>query len=363
MLNRIEKVRNEIKLQNLDAFFVTNQYNVSYLSGFTGLSPDSREGFFIITKKSAYLMTFPTYFGMYKGKGDDFEVLNITPDFRLHEQMSGIIDKESVRSIGIEKDNLTLGEYNLLQKKLRVRFLETSGIVENLRLIKSNEEIAYIRNAAGIGDMAFKFIKKKIVKGISEKDIALELEYFIKKNADDISFPPIIAFNKNAAIPHYLSNNRQQITDNSLILLDFGAKVNGYCSDITRIIFFGNPSTDMAKAYQAVLEAQSLAISKLKTGVKCGLLDSLAKKYLTSRGYPKFQHGLGHGVGLAVHESPRLKYGSNEILQANMVVTVEPGIYLENQFGVRLEDLVLLTKDGVEILTRSPKLLKSLIIK
>ncbi len=355
MIDRIEKVRNEIKALNLDAFFVTNQYNVSYLTQFFGLSPEGREGFFIITKQNAHLLTFPTYFGMYKNGGLGFDVLNITPDIRLHEHLNIIIEKEAIKHIGIEKDNVTIGEFASLKKKVRVKFLQTSEIVEKLRVIKSPEETAHIRNAAKIGDIAFDFIKSKIIKGISEKDIALELEYFIKKNADDVAFPPIVAFNQNAAIPHYLPNNSQQITDNSLILLDYGVRVNGYCSDMTRVIFFGNPPANIAKAYQAVLEAQSLAINSLKKGAKCDPIDSLTKKYLTSRGYPEYLHGLGHGVGLAVHESPRLKKGSLEILQENMVVTVEPGIYLENQFGIRIEDLILLTKDGIEILSKSRK--------
>ncbi len=363
MIDRIEKVRKEMKRQNLDAFFITDQNNVSYLTQFSGLSPEGREGFFIITKHNAYLLTFPTYFGMYKNGGLGFNVLNITPDIRLHEHLNIIIEKETIKHIGIEKDNVTIGEFASLKKKVRVKFLQTSEIVEKLRVIKSPEEIAHIRNAAKIGDIAFDFIKSKIIKGISEKDIALELEYFIKKNADDISFPPIIAFNKNAAIPHYMPSKNCHLTPETLILLDFGTKINGYCSDMTRIIFFGSPSHDIVKAYKAVLHVQSQAIKKLKAGVKCGPIDNLAKKYLVTQGYPKFQHGLGHGVGLAVHEAPRLKIDSKEILRENMVVTVEPGIYLENQFGIRIEDLVLLTKDGVEILSKSNKTLESSIIQ
>lgn len=355
MIDRIEKVRNEMKRQNLDAFFITNQHNVSYLTQFSGLSTEGREGFFIITKNHAYLLTFPTYFGLYKNGGFGFDVLNITPDIRLHKHLNLIIEKEAIKQIGIEKDNLTLAEFETLQKKLRVKLLETTEIVEKLRVIKSEEEISNIRNAAKIGDIAFDFIKGKIIEGISEKDIALELEYFIKINADDISFPPIIAFNENAAIPHYMPSKTCYLKPNSLILLDFGTKINGYCSDMTRIIFFGKPDNQQIKAYQAVLEAQSLALRRLIKGIKCGPIDSLTKKYLTSRGFPEYLHGLGHGVGLAVHESPRLKKGSLEILQENMVVTVEPGIYLENQFGIRIEDLVLLTKDGIEVLSKSSK--------
>ncbi len=363
MNDRIEKVRIEMRRLKLGALFITNQYNVSYLTGFSGFTPNEREGFFLLSPQSAYLLTFPTYFGLYKNGGTGFTTLNITPNKRMSNLLNEIIEKENIEKIGIEKNNLTLGEFESLSRKLKAKLIKTEEVVEKFRLIKDASEIESIKKACETTDLAFSHIKKFIKKGISEKNLAIELEYFIKKNADDIAFPPIIAFNENAAIPHYLSNNIQHLTNNSLILCDFGIKINGYCSDMTRIIFFGEPDDQMRNAYQAVLEAQALAIRRLKVGIKCGTIDSMTKKYLTSLGYPEFQHGTGHGVGLAVHESPRLKKGSHEILKDYMVVTVEPGIYLENQFGIRIEDLVLLKEDGVEILSHSPKLLKSLIIK
>ena len=355
MIQRIEKVRQIIKNQNLDALFVTDQYNVTYLTQFATLASEAREGFLFITSINAFLLTFPTYFGLYKDGGFGFNVLNITINKRLHHHLNEIITREKIKIIGVEKESLTLAEFESLTKKLKVKFHQTEGVVEKLRLIKSEQEISLIRKAAKVGDKAFEFIRKIIKVGVSEKTLAVELEYFIKKRAGNIAFSPIVAFNQNAAIPHYLPSRTCYLKPNSLILLDFGAKVNGYCSDMTRVIFFGKPTSNQVKAYHAVLETQQTALKKLKAGIKCAAADKLAKKFLTDKGYLEFPHGLGHGVGLAVHEAPRLKTDSRETLDCNMVVTVEPGIYFPKDYGIRIEDLVVLKKDGVEVLTKAPK--------
>lgn len=355
MTDRIEKVRIEIRRLKVDALFITDQYNVSYLTGFSGFTAHEREGYFFITRQSAFLLTFPAYFGLYQQGGAGFITFNITPNKRMSDVLNGIIGKENIKSIGIEKNNLTLKEFESLCRKLKTKLAKTEGIVEKFRLIKDKSEIESIKKACEIGDLAFTHIKKIIKKGISEKDLAVELEYFIKRKADDIAFPPIVAYNENAAIPHYLSNNRQQLTNNSLILFDFGARINGYCSDMTRIIFFGNPSPEISKAYKSVLDVQQRIIRTLRIETRCQTYDKTAKKMLVNKGYEKFQHGLGHGVGLAVHEAPRLKSGSLEMLKENMIVTVEPGIYIEGKFGIRIEDLVLLKEEGIEVLTKSSK--------
>ncbi|MBI4990903.1 aminopeptidase P family protein [Candidatus Gottesmanbacteria bacterium] len=350
MIKRIEKVRNVIKKQNLDALFVTDQYNVTYLTNFAGLSPNEREGFLLITKKHAFLLTFPTYFGLYKEGGAGFATLNITHAKRLTDHLAEIIRREKIKSVGFEKENLTIAELESLTKTGSdltgfKGLTPTNGIVEKLRVTKDTNELEYIKKAAAFTDLAFDFIKTKIKRGITEKELALELEFFLKQRADDIAFSPIVAFNENAAIPHYLPSPFSQLTNHNLILLDFGAKVGGYCSDMTRVIFFGKPKAGLAKAYQSVLAAQKLALKILKTGLVCGAIDKSIKKILTSQGYPRYEHGLGHGVGLAIHEAPRLKIGSKEKLAENMVVTVEPGIYMEGKYGIR-----------------TPKLLKELII-
>lgn len=355
MLTRINKVREAISELGLDACFISNQYNVTYLTGFTGLSPNEREAFMLISRHSALLLTFPTYFGLYKQGGLGFSAKNITSSKRLSDHLNDVCKEEKINRVGIEKDNLTIAELESLQKKVKAQFQSTYGITEKFRLLKDKGEIQLVKKAAVITDQAFKFILPHLKKGVSERKLALIIEYFLKEKAGDIAFPPIVAFNQNAAIPHYLPDNKIKLTNNSLVLLDFGAKVNGYCADMTRVVFFGAPSRGQIKIYQTVLNAQEKALSVLKIGLPTKEVDKLAREYILSQGFPEYPHGLGHGVGLAIHEAPRLKNDSLEILKENMVVTVEPGIYLDGDCGVRIEDLVVLTKDGYEVLSKSSK--------
>lgn len=355
MTDRINKIRDELKKWNLDAIFITNQHNVSYLTGFQSLTPNEREGYFLITSQKSFLLTFPTYFGLYKNGESFFTTLNITLDKTLHQHINEITTKEKVKKIGIEKENLTISEYNSLKNKILLEFLETEKIVEKFRIIKDSIEISNIRKAAKITDQAFSFIKSKLKKGVTEKDLAIEIEHYIKIHADDIAFSPIVAFNQNAAIPHYLPENIQHLTNNSLILLDFGAKVDGYCSDMTRVVFLGKPKSEWINIYNTVLQSQILALESLKTNIASCIPDNIAREYIKKSGYPVYPHGLGHGVGLAIHEAPRLRIDNKETLAENMVVTVEPGIYLQDDCGIRIEDLVVLKSNGIEILSKSSK--------
>lgn len=352
---RLDKIRKRFHELNLDALFVSNKDNVTYLTNFVGIISLEREAFLLLTPKQSYLLTFPTRFALYKNGNKQLKTLNITSEKKLSYHLSQIIKKEKLKTLGFEKDNLTVAELESLQNKLKIKLEATERLVENLRIIKDDGEITAIKKAAQVTDMAFSFIKGKIKKDISEKELALELEFFIKKQAWDVAFPPIVAFNKNAAIPHYIPNNRQHLTNKSLILLDFGAKVNNYCSDMTRVIFFGTPTNQQVSIYQTVLEAQTKAIAEIKPGTIAERIDKIARQYIEDCGYPAYPHGLGHGVGLAIHESPRLKPDHKDKLKENMVVTVEPGIYLEGQYGIRIEDLVVLNKGGIEVLSKSSK--------
>lgn len=264
MQKRLTGIREKLSKQHLDALFISNQHNVTYVTGFAGLSPHEREGFLLVTGKNAYLLTFPTYFGLYKQGGDGFTTLCITGNKRLTDHLREIVVAEKIQKVGVEKENLTLSEYASLKSKLAVTFVETEQLIETFRIIKDDTEITSIRKAAEVTDRAFIAIQKEIKEGISERTLALTLEYFIKKHAHDIAFPPIVAFGKNAAIPHYLPSNDQRLTISSLILLDFGAKVDGYCADMTRVIFFGRPKEKYVKIYNTVLEAQSRVYAKLK---------------------------------------------------------------------------------------------------
>lgn len=355
MTTRIAKVRKVLKDLKVDSLFITGQQNVTYLTNLSGFSQNEREGFFFVTSKSAYLLTFPTYYHMYKDKGKGFTTLCITQQKSISSNILEITKKEKVESIGFEENNLTIADLNSLKRNIKIKFKNTKGIIENLRITKEKDELVNIRQAAKVADLAFDFIFKKIKKGVSERDLALNLEFFIKKNAEDVSFPPIVAFGENSAIPHYLPSPNQKLTTNNLVLLDFGAKINGYCSDMTRVVFFESPPDSWVKIYNVVLQAQTRALKSLQVGIKCSQIDKIARDYISSQKLPPYQHGLGHGVGLAVHELPKVKPNNNEILKENSVITIEPGIYQPGNCGVRIEDLVVLKKDEIEVLTKSSK--------
>lgn len=339
----------------IDALFVSQQSNITYLTGFTGLSTNEREAFFIITKKSAFLLAYATYFGLIKKRNKLFQAVCLTPTFRLTDALNDIIKKENIKKMGIEKNSLTMYEYESLKSELPARLIPVLNLIEKERLIKSQNELEYVKKAATYTDKAFEFILKKIKKGVSERKLALEIEFYLKSNAQNIAFPPIVAFNKNAAIPHYLPSASVNLEKNSLILLDLGAKFADYCSDLSRVVFFGRPDSGKVKIFDTVNKAQALAINKIKPGIKANLVDAVARDYIKTKGFPEFQHGTGHGVGLDIHENPRINALTQNVLTENMVFTVEPGIYLEGNCGVRIEDLLVLRKDGPEVLSKASK--------
>lgn len=369
MLSRLQKIQKILHSFSLDALFVSNQDNVTYLTGLAGLAANEREAFLLITKKKVFLFTFATCFGLYKNKNRYLSALNLSTSQKLTTYLTEIVQKENLETIGFEKNHLTLSELDSLKKKVKVKFIATEKLIETLRIVKEEKEIVSIRKAAQITDQAFEFMKKRIYasrrkekNNLSEKDLSLELEFFLKRKAGDTAFSPIVAFDENTAIPHYLPSKNKKLNKNSIILLDFGAKVDGYCSDMTRIIFCGMPESQKIDIYQIVLMAQEKALKVIRNGMKGKEVDKIARNFLKTKDLPLFAHGLGHGVGLAIHEAPRLKSESEEILRENMVFTVEPGVYLEEHYGIRIEDLVVLKKEGIEILSKSPKDLKSNVI-
>lgn len=400
-MKKREHINDILNNLSLDALFISNQDTVAYLTGFVGFSHEERKGFLLICKNKFFLFTFPTYFGLYQYKSKDIEVINILVPKTLTDYLSQICIKEDIKNIGFEENHLTVAELSSLQTKVSLRGLKargfpyrrnpvpkapyhdltihppakstglsgtgvnnthgrlhwhkTNGAIDELRIIKDEEEIKYIRKASKITDTAFNYIREKISKNQSEKELSLLLEFFIKNHADDVAFSPIVAFDENSAIPHHLPTSSKKLTGNNLILLDFGAKVNNYCSDMTRIVFLGSPNDQQIKVYNVVLEAQKRALEILKADIICSQPDEIAQKYIKLQGFPPYFHKLGHGVGIAIHEQPKLKIGIDEKLRQNMVVTVEPGIYLPGKFGIRIEDLVVIKEKGVEILSRSPK--------
>lgn len=354
MQKLLNKIRADLNKLHIDSLFITGQENVIYLTGISGINLNEREVFLLITQKNAYLFAFATTFLMYKSVMN-FKSYELTVDFKLNQILVEVIKKENLKNIAIESDNISFKEFESLKNKLNIPLISQSGIIEKIRLQKTESEIKNISKAANLTDEAFKYILTQITEGISEKELALKIEFFIRKNSENISFSPIVAFNQNAAIPHYLPSAKIKLQNESLVLLDLGAKYNSYCADLTRVVFYGKPKTEFVKIYNLVKQAQEKAIASLKVGVKAETVDQIARKEISLFGFPVYNHGLGHGVGLAIHESPRLRPNIKDVLKENMVFTIEPGIYIENFAGVRIEDLIVLRIDGPELLSQASK--------
>ncbi|MBI2431231.1 MAG: aminopeptidase P family protein [Candidatus Levybacteria bacterium] len=349
--------------RSTDATLVSSAPNITYLTGYSGFSTLEREAYLLIVSQHqvltdktpgviGYILTDGRYTEAVRNI-PHFTLLEISPINSLEKILIMLIKKHKIKKLGIEENNLTVSEYRILKKHFSIlRHVNLNG----LRSIKEKDEILAIEKACRIGDKAFDYIIGKIKKGVTEKELAFEIEFFIKKANAAISFPPIVAFGKNTAIPHHQPTNRKLLTNN-FVLLDFGAKVNNYCSDMTRTVFFGKPTAEQKRMYQTVLEAQKKAIDHLGwwrgSDLDSSEVDRVARDYIISKGYPTIPHSLGHGIGLQVHESPTLSPKSKDILKPGMVFSVEPGIYIPGFGGVRIEDLVVLEPSGPRLLTKS----------
>jgi Xaa-Pro aminopeptidase len=340
--------------------FITNPTNIRYLSGFVAV--DTRDAYFLVLGEDKILFTSSLYTQEAKKLiTENISFQEITRDNPLSKQLRDIVKKQNIKTIEFESTDLTVAELTQLEKNLPgVTWIPITQPIELARMIKKDDEIKSIREAAYVTDLCFKYILSRIRPGITETKLAWEIESFLKFRGGDIAFTPIVAFNEHSAQPHYMKRDNNPLRRGSLILLDFGAKVNGYCADMTRVVFLGSPKPEWKKAYEVVLEAQQKALDYLALhsgSVKLGgdEADGLAQEVITKSGLPVYPHSLGHAVGLDIHEAPRLTSKKSEELKSGMVVTIEPGVYIEDKYGIRIEDLVLLKDKGIEILSKSPK--------
>lgn len=348
-MGKIEKLRILMKKDKLGALVITNPYNIRYMTGFTGTS-----GVVIITEADALFITDFRY---------TQQATDQAPSFDVVEHKQGIIkeiaiqvEKLGIKRIGFEKTDLTYATFEAYQKEISAELVPTMGLVEKLRLIKSDEEIVILKEAAKIADAAFDHILTVIKPGVTEIEVSNELEFFMRKQgATSSSFDIIVASGYRSALPHGVASDKK-IETGELVTLDFGALYNGYCSDITRTVAVGEISDELHSIYDTVLQAQLKGVEGIKAGITAKEADALTRDYITEKGYGKyFGHSTGHGLGLEVHESPGLSFRSNEILEAGMIVTVEPGIYIPNVGGCRIEDDIIVTKDGNKRLNHSTK--------
>lgn len=346
---------NSLLGNKIDALLVLSGDNRSYISGFS-----SSFGAAIVGVQHKYFVTDSRYELAAREKLADWKVI-IVKKGGLYDALRTIVDETGVQNLGFEDGYLTHAQYLELKNELGkvVSLKPASALLSAMRAVKTPEELEIMAVAQKIAEEALSAAMDTVKPKITERDLTAELIYqMYKHGAEDLAFHPIVAFGENSAKPHH-SFGERKLTSEDLILIDMGIKYKGYCSDMSRTFCLGDPGEELNKVYQIVLKAQEYALANIKAGITGHEADSFAREYIRSKGYgDKFGHGTGHGVGLLIHEEPSLSIGSNDILLENMVVTVEPGIYIEGKGGVRIEDIIVVKNDGIHNLTHFDKKLK-----
>ena len=346
---KLTKLRQALQQSSLDALLVTSEFNRRYITGFTGTA-----GVALVTKEDAVFITDFRYTSQANDQVEGFRVVQHSGS--LIKEVATQVEKLGVKTLGFEQDAMTFAEYEQYKENVSSQFVPTSGIIEKIRLIKTPQEITIIKAACAIADDAFTHILNFIEPGKTELEVANELEFFMRKQgATSSSFDTIVASGLRSALPHGVATNKV-IEKGDFVTLDYGALYNGYISDMTRTIAVGEPSEKLVDMYNAVLASQLLALEKVGPNMTGKEADAIARDYLTAQGYGEaFGHSLGHGIGLEVHEAPSLSVRGVTVLEPNMTVTLEPGVYLPGIGGVRIEDDILITATGNEKLTHSTK--------
>ncbi len=344
----LERIRAQMQQLALDGFLITNPHNIRYMSGFSGSG-----SMILLNLKRQCLLVDSRYVTQARLCVKDYEIVPIQGGGTLYN----LLITNGIKSLGFEMMHLTFDQYDFMSAHFKeIDLVPTKHLVMSLRSIKTADEIQSIRMAAKITQDTFNEILNFVKKGQSELDIAFEIERQMRcRGAENTSFRSIVASGLRSALPHGLASDKI-IEDGEFLTLDYGCIYNGYCSDITRTIVIGKSTEKQRKLYELVYEAQTRAINSVKQDLSCGDLDAVSRSFLQSKGYGTyFTHGLGHGIGIEVHEFPRIVEDSNDVLKAGMTLALEPGVYIEQYGGVRIEDMILVTVDGYERLTKAPE--------
>jgi Xaa-Pro aminopeptidase len=347
---RIRKAFGLLKKNRIDCLLVTEITHVHYLSGFSGSN-----GMVLLVPPKAYFLTDFRY--MVQAQKEVKYCTVIIAERELTSELPKLpVFSRKIRA-GVERAYVSLKLQTKLKELLpKAEFRPTENMVESLMLVKDSEEIRKIKKAVRISDQAFTEILDYLKPGAREKDIALELEYIMRSSgADGVAFDTIVASGQRSSMPHGIASNRK-LRKGDFVTLDFGALFQGYAADITRTVVLGKATARQRKIYDIVLGAQTKACRSVKPGIACSRLDAVAREEIMKAGFgDNFGHGLGHGIGMVVHDQPVLNPRSSDTLREGMVITIEPGIYIPNWGGVRIEDDVAVTSSGGQILSKSPK--------
>ncbi|NSW90963.1 MAG: aminopeptidase P family protein [Firmicutes bacterium] len=347
---RLQKIRNKLEDNEVDGILITKRENYMYLSGFNGTSAQ-----LIITKNDAVLVTDFRYIEQASKQAPFFDIVRYHGDVAV--EINNILKKSGVERLGFESMHLTYGNYLDYKEKFEIKeLIPLKNVTESMRIIKDPEELKLIKTAVKIADEAFDHILPYIKPGVRETEIAAEIEYFIKRRGGEgPSFQTIVASGARSAMPHGVASEKE-IEAGDIITMDYGTIYGGYCSDITRTVFLGKPDGKMVEIYNTVLMAQKEALKGAHRGMTGKEIDSISREIINRAGFENnFGHGLGHGVGLEIHENPRFAPSDETIMENGMVVTVEPGIYIVGYGGVRIEDMIVIRDDKPEVLTSAPK--------
>ncbi|ABR30171.1 Xaa-Pro dipeptidase [Thermosipho melanesiensis] len=328
----------------------SNKPSTRFISGFTGSFSGT-----IYSKDRRIIITDSRYWEQVKMESD-FELVKYKADKKFLDIIVDFLKKMEVKRVGIEKERTLANHLEYLTENLDVEFVDVSADLLKLRAVKSEKEVEQIRKAIYIAEEAFKKTLEIIRPKITEKEIAAYLEYQIKLlGGDKFSFDTIVASGWRGALPHGIATEKE-IEIGEPVVVDWGAYYNGYASDLTRVFCIGEPNDEVKRVHEVVLKAQQEAINIARAGLTGAEIDKASRDYISQNGYGEFfGHSLGHGIGLEVHEEPRLSFSNKEKLPENAVVTVEPGIYLPKKFGIRIEDDIILTNSGCEVLSSLPR--------
>ena len=351
-MNNNEKVKEVLEKLSIDAVLVSNGSNMRYLSGFSGAT-----GYLYISRGKQVILTDFRYTIQANKESNGFEVIEVNGNRDYHKCINDLIKKDGIQSLGYEDQDLLCSSFANLKEKLDVKdMFPVKDALTKLIVIKTEYELECIKQAEAIGDIAFTKILDVIKPGMTELEVAAYLEFFMKTNgANGLSFDSIVASGINSSMPHATPSDKV-IENGDFLTMDFGCLYKGYCSDMTRTIVVGKASEEQKKIYNTVLKAQMAVLDRIKAGCTGKDMDKIARDLIDEAGYEGcFGHGLGHSVGLDIHENPRCSIASEEVLLPNVIMTVEPGIYIKDFGGVRIEDLIVVTEEGHMNYTHSKK--------
>jgi len=358
-LRRRDRLRRAVRKAGADALLVTDFTNVTYLTGFTGDDSD-----LLVRHDGDVILSDPRYTTQLGEESPGLDVHIRRPGVNMLQSIARVLRRAKVKRLGIESDSMSVSLRDWIVGELpKVEIVPTTGLVERLREIKDKHEIAQIRQAVWLAEKAFSVLRATLRPEKTEKQVADDLEHQLRLfGANRSSFPTIVAVGPRAALPHATVTDRE-IGSSGFVLVDWGADQGLYKSDLTRVLVTGRIPPKLERIYRVVLNAQRKAIAAIRPGAKAHDVDRAARKVISRAGFGRyFGHGLGHGLGLQVHEAPRLGAESRVVLKAGMVVTVEPGIYIPGWGGVRIEDDVLVTRTGHEVLSSVPKRLEEVVV-